>query len=51
MFHVIRHGPCQACTDEGIGDKCPHFERAPWKSKSKDDDVRAIYKQQGLYGP
>jgi hypothetical protein len=47
LFHVVRHGPCQDCIDKGIGADCPHFERAPWKSKSKDSDVRAIYAQQG----
>lgn len=47
LFHVVRHGPCQECIDKGIGPDCIHFERAPWKSKQKDDEVRAIYAQQG----
>lgn len=47
VFFVVRHGPCQKCIDKGIGVDCPHFERAPWKSKAKDDQVKAIFKQQG----
>jgi hypothetical protein len=33
IFKFIRHGPCDACVDAGVGPKCPHYERAPWKSK------------------
>lgn len=33
IFKFIRHGPCETCVGEGRGAKCPHFERAPWKSK------------------
>lgn len=47
VFHFVRHGPCNACIDAGIGNKCTHYEKAPWKSKQKDDDVKTIYKQQG----
>ena len=47
VFNFVRHGPCNACIDNGVGAECPHYERAPWKSKTKDSDVKAIYKQQG----
>lgn len=47
IFQFVRHGPCNACIDSGVGAECPHYERAPWKSKSKDQDIKAIYKAQG----
>lgn len=47
LFHIVRHGPCQACIDQGMGAQCDHFDRLPWKSKDKEDEVKAIFKQQG----
>lgn len=47
VFKFTKHGPCQTCVDQGIGADCPHYERAPWKSKAKNDDLQAIYKSQG----
>lgn len=47
IFKFIRHGPCDACMEEGRGPQCPHYERMPWKSKAKDDDIKEIYRQRG----
>lgn len=50
VFHFVKHGPCNKCMENGTSADCPHYERAPWKSKAKADDLKAIYEAQGLSG-
>lgn len=33
ILKSLHHGPCDSCVERGEGEKCPHYERMPWKSK------------------
>ncbi len=47
IVQSLHHGPCESCTERGEANACPHYERMPWKSKSKEDVIKEIYAQRG----
>lgn len=50
VFTLIAIGPCESCVLAGKAGECPHYEKPPWKSGRKYQEVAAVLAASGDAG-